>query len=123
MKNIEYDKKVNPIIKPLYFLGICIVIGGCMAGEKTTGNSNEQRIIVENDDSGFVQSTYGPLLNEEEVIEYLGIDGPTLYTLTSNDGSDYKGLPYLQVDEIKYYPKERLDKWLKDLGFLTIIGN
>ncbi|WP_267907780.1 hypothetical protein [Viridibacillus soli] len=40
MKNLEYDN-VNTFIKPLYFIGICIVIGGCMASRNFSSNAGE----------------------------------------------------------------------------------
>lgn len=93
----------------LIWVGIGIAVAGYFIGEglKNFKNPNYKSIIEDlNEDDGY------ELIKENEVHYFIGISKEDAKRLIQ----EYPEIPHVKLNDNVYYPKEKLRKWLMDIG-------
>lgn len=91
------------------WLAIGIAIAGYCIGDglKNFKNPNAQSLLDSLDDDDSHE-----LLSEKDVHYFIGISKEDAKSLVR----DHEDIPHIIINGNKYFPKAKLQKWLKDIG-------
>ncbi|CEG27175.1 helix-turn-helix domain-containing protein [Bacillus sp. B-jedd] len=109
--------KNNLVALSICWFSVCFVIGSWLI---SNGLSN-QSLKLSNDP--VKEPIQHQLLTQSEVADYLGISIEEVQKLTKipdGENSYISEIPHIEIQNIEYYPRNAIDKWLLNVE-LTVV--
>ncbi|WP_318614624.1 helix-turn-helix domain-containing protein [Sporosarcina sp. YIM B06819] len=109
--------KSNVIALSIFSLALAIVLGSWLIAEGLRENavSGKEIVITTTPTKETIQAQ---IFTITELASYLGLseaDVEKLGPASVGDGITTSILPYLRIDDTVYYPKEAVDRWLREM--------
>ena len=80
--------------------------------------NREISLNILSSDQKSEEAVYKPLLNKEEISEYLGISVEEFDELDQMQVTIFgQGIPYVETNNTRYYTIPSVEKWLADISY------
>lgn len=102
--------KNNLLSLSIFALAVSIVVSALLISNSLKDETKELTV-------------YPALLSQEQAAEYLGLTVSELMKLgpiSAGGGWTTSNIPYIQVGNSYYYPKEAINNWLKEVQTITV---